>query len=93
MGQKVTWSKAASAFYKDGFKWRLDNTSDKSALRFVEEVDKGVIRLAKYPLSGRPAESDASLRRGNVGYDLYVVYEIMPYGIHVHQMRSHRQGS
>ena len=92
MDQKVTWSKAASAFFADGFKWRLENVSDKSAIRFADEVTKAVTRLANYPTSGRPAVTDPALRQGNVGHDLYVVYEIMSYGIHIHRMRSHKQG-
>ena len=93
MGQKVTWSKAAAAFFADSFKWRLDNTSDKGAIKFADEVDKAVARLATYPTSGKPAQSDPALKQANVGYNLYVVYEIMLYGIHIHTMRSHRQGS
>ncbi|GHU56083.1 hypothetical protein FACS189411_05860 [Bacteroidia bacterium] len=62
-GFKVEWSEEALQNFNYTIQYLQENWSEREIARFVQDVNKGIARIAKFPLANPRTYQNAAVRR------------------------------
>jgi addiction module RelE/StbE family toxin len=73
---KIIWTKTAKVTFEAIFSYLKENFSDKTVENFVDETEKKIDQIKKFPESGKKVTKVKGVRKVNIGKRTSMYYRV-----------------